>query len=40
MKHFIGKKYFDELEGMKCFESLRDSLDEDNEYLDVVIINL
>ena len=40
MKHFIGKKYFDELEGMKCFESLRDSLDEDNEYLNVVIINL
>ena len=36
MNHFIGKKYFEELEGMRCFESLKPSLDGDNEYFKVV----
>ena len=34
--HFIGKKSFEELEGMKCFESIKDKLGKDEKYANTI----
>ena len=36
MEHFIGKKYFEELEGMICYESIGNTLDENEEYINII----
>ena len=34
--HFIGKKSIEELEGMKCFESIKDKLGKDEKYANTI----
>ena len=34
--HFIGKNSLEELEGMKGFDSIKDSLGEDEEYINLI----
>ena len=36
LEHYIGKKQREELEGMKCFDSEKDLLSEDNEYINII----
>ena len=36
LSHFIGKAFIEELDGMKRFENLRDTLDDDSEYINIL----
>ena len=36
LSHFIGKEFIEELEGMKCFEDIKDTLGDDVEYINLV----
>ena len=36
MEHFIGKQYYEELEGMKCYDSIKLSFDENEEYIKII----
>ena len=36
LSHFIGKTFIEELDGMKRFENLLDSLDDDKEYINIL----
>ena len=36
LNHFIGKTFIEELDGMKRFENLLDSLDDDKEYINIL----
>ena len=36
LNHFIGKKFIDELQGMKCFEVIKGTLGDDPEYINIL----
>ena len=36
IEHFIEKQFIEELEGMKCFEFIKESLGEDEEYIKII----
>ena len=36
LNHFIGKKFIDELQGMKCFEIIKGTLGDDPEYISIL----
>ena len=36
LNHFIGKKFINELQGMKCFETIKSTLGDDQEYIDIL----
>lgn len=40
MLHFIGIKKLEELEGMKCFEDIKIELDENEEYVNIILFYL